>query len=167
MSEYQSIQLSNTTLISNDYSYLKGEFIINSNNLKANYNIFCRFLTTNPSVYCEKEMKLVIMPFSSTRFTILIAALLLSIILGVGLVYFKRFSNSKNPKMQEEKNNYFRFFKLKNKKATKIIKKNQKEINSTRENVSNNQQLQIFIPIISEPYESIEVLSSNKNDLLI
>ena len=96
LSEYQSIQLSNTTLISNDYSYLKGEFIINSNNLKANYNIFCRFLTTNPSVYCEKEMKLVIMPFSSTRFTILIAALLLSIILGVGLVYFKRFSNSKN-----------------------------------------------------------------------
>jgi hypothetical protein len=164
LSEYQSIQLSNETLNSNHYSYLKGKFIINSNDLKVNFNIFCRFLTSNPSIYCEKEIKLSILSFSSTRFIIFIVTVLLSIALGAGLVFAKRFSKSKNHEIQESEKNYFRFFNLKNKKTTN---KSTNESNSTHENATSNQQFQIFIPINSEPYESIEVLSSEKNDLYL
>ncbi len=46
--------ISNLTHNANDLAYLSGEVILRSNNLKYNNYVFCRFMTQNPSIYCEK-----------------------------------------------------------------------------------------------------------------
>lgn len=174
--EYHYIELSNETLRTNDLSYLKGGFVINSNDLKTNYNLFCRFLTVNPKIYCEKEVKLIVLPFSSLRFQILIFVLLLLLAVGGVHLFMKLYSKRKlNKNNKNESNKLKKHYKCpfnsikKPENSSKII---EKEDNST----SSNQQFQIAIPITSsEPYESIQIMSSgsfnqvldNKNERLV
>lgn len=158
----QSLIVSNETFRINEYSYLKGRFLINSNSLKSNYNLFCRFLTVNPSVYCEKEIQLTISTFSSFRFKIFIAILISLIIVGLisilVKIYFKRKSDPKKEQVETEqnlkRNDYFRCLGL-NKLRTLTAKRSQSH--------TTDQQLQIAIPINSEPYENIEMSSTTFN----
>jgi hypothetical protein len=61
--------IGNKTSIDNSLFYLSTGFIINSNNIK-NYTLFCRFLTINPSIYCEKSLNLIVKPYKDRRFLI-------------------------------------------------------------------------------------------------
>ena len=68
-------QLTNKTKIENGLYYMKAGFKISSASLKTNHTLFCRFLTMNPSVYCEKSLYLIVKPSLSKTYLIVIVIL--------------------------------------------------------------------------------------------
>ena len=100
----------------------------------------------NPSFYCEKEIKLNVLPFSNLRFKLFLIFILLSIVAGYGIFYSRRILT----------------FSKDCKKIKKIAEKS-----STTVNFSNGNQPQLAIPIVSEPYESIKVSASNNSERFI
>jgi hypothetical protein len=91
--------IGNKTSIDNSLFYLSTGFIINSNDIK-NYTLFCRFLTINPSIYCEKSLSLIVKPSRDYRFLIFFLAFffivfLISTAILVNL-YLRRRVNNKN-----------------------------------------------------------------------
>lgn len=154
LNEHQSLVISNVTHRTDEYSYLIGGFLINSNNLKSNYHLFCRFLTVNPSVYCEKEINLVVLPFSSYRFKVFLVILVILILIGVtnifARIYLSRKKKSSINKNEQKINDYFRFISL-NKCRSKCKEK--------------KEQIEITIPVTPELYENIEMPASTQSPL--
>lgn len=68
----KKFQIANQTISEKNLTFMRGDLIVNSNNFKNDlkYEIFCRFLTLNTSIYCEKSLNLNIRSRSDERFKI-------------------------------------------------------------------------------------------------
>jgi hypothetical protein len=77
--------LSNRTFKLNNQSYLQSYFRINSINEanRSEYILFCRFLTVDPSVYCERTLAIRMISPMDKRFKIFFAALSVLALLGL------------------------------------------------------------------------------------
>ena len=91
--------IGNKTSIENSLFYISSGFIINSNNIK-NYTLFCRFITINPSIYCEKSLNLIVKPSKDNRFFILfLAFFFIALVISTAIlvnIYLRRRVNNEN-----------------------------------------------------------------------
>ena len=97
----QSLALSNSTFRQENLFYLKSYFTIDSSKKYSNYLLTCRFLTVNPSVYCETDLKLIILSSASLGFSISFVIFIIFIILIVVSYVVVKFFHKKRLKTQK------------------------------------------------------------------
>jgi len=109
------LQLSNTTIQDNGFSYMEGGLLLNESDLNANLSLFCRFLTQNPSVYCEKIVHLAIQPYPDIKLRIFIAVLCVLVLIGFLSILIRIYLSRRKTKENENKQNVLR--KMSSRKA--------------------------------------------------
>jgi hypothetical protein len=107
-SSQNKLQLSNTTIQDNGYSYMEGGLLLNESDLNANLSLFCRFLTQNPSVYCEKTVHLMIKAYPDIKLRIFIAVLCVLVLIGFLSIMIRIYLGRKKNKENESKQNALR-----------------------------------------------------------
>lgn len=105
-SSSSQVLVSNKTLASpvKAYSYLSGSFAVKRNQINSNNILFCRFLTQNTSVYCEKTVRIRVADYANERMkTFLVLAGLLSLITLLNVIMYLVKTEHKMAKSDDNK----------------------------------------------------------------
>jgi hypothetical protein len=81
--------IANKTLIEKSLAYMSAQFSVSSSpsGNKLHFNLFCRYLTIDPSIYCEKSLRLIVIPSKDYRFVILLVVFLVfGVLIGLGVL---------------------------------------------------------------------------------
>ncbi|CAF0807353.1 unnamed protein product [Brachionus calyciflorus] len=154
----RKFQITNWSFNDKNLTYLKGGLIVDSKNfsMNLNYNVFCRFLPVDPSIYCEKTLKLNIITFNDKSLTTFFVILIICVLICLANLIVKSYLKKKGDNYVHRKGRINRDLKYSLRNRRNLNLKNSLRINNNGEftnlNVPEYQvdPLGIEIPIIQE-----------------
>ncbi len=105
-----SIVIANETERSDKYSYLTGDLKLNPTDVmnNKNYTLFCRFVTYNTSVYCEKEIKFIVNNVSINKYFISVSIIIiLIVVLNIAFKYFIKHRKNQSSNFKDTDSHYW------------------------------------------------------------